>query len=90
VPEFLSRALEWLRGRSNVQKALIGAGVLVVLIAASRVVSVIALLVFIVAAVAFLVQLARRRPTRGWMIIALGSLAAAVLFGAVEGAISGP
>jgi lipopolysaccharide export LptBFGC system permease protein LptF len=90
VPEFLSRPLEWLRGRSNVQKALIGAGVLVALIAASRVVLVIALLVFIVAAVAFLVQLARRRPTRAWMIIALGSLAATVLFGAVEGAISGP
>ena len=34
VPEFLSRPLEWFRGRSNAQKVLIGAGVVIVLIAA--------------------------------------------------------
>jgi hypothetical protein len=90
VPEFLSRPLEWFRGRSNAQKVLIGAVVLIVLTAASRVMEVIAFLVFIMAAVAFLVQLARRRPTQVWMIIALGSLAAAVLFGVIEEAIFGP
>jgi hypothetical protein len=90
VQEFLSRLLEWLRGQSDVQKSLIGAGVLVVLIADIRVVQIIALLAFIVAALAFLVQLARRRPARGWMIIVLGSLAATVLFGAIEEVILGP
>ena len=34
VPEFLSRPLEWFRGRSNAQKVLIGAGVVIVVIAA--------------------------------------------------------
>ncbi len=34
VPEFLSRPLEWFRGRSKAQKVLIGAGVVIVLIAA--------------------------------------------------------
>ena len=34
VPEFLSRPLEWFRGRSNAQKVLIGVGVVIVLIAA--------------------------------------------------------
>ena len=39
---------------------------------------------------AFLVQLARRRPARGWVIIVLGSLAATVLFDAIEEVILGP
>jgi hypothetical protein len=40
VPEFLSRPLEWFRGRSNAQKVLIGAGVVIVLIAAFWVIQV--------------------------------------------------
>ena len=34
MPEFLSRPMEWFKGRSNAQKVLIGAGVVIVLIAA--------------------------------------------------------
>ncbi len=34
MPEFLSRPLEWFRGRSNAQKVLIGTSVVMVLIAA--------------------------------------------------------
>ena len=34
MQEFLSRPLEWFRGRSNAQKVLIGAGVVIVVIAA--------------------------------------------------------
>jgi drug/metabolite transporter (DMT)-like permease len=89
VPEFLRSPLEWFWERPGTQKALIGAAALVVLIAASRVVSVIATLIFIVAAIAFLVQLVRRRPTWGWMFVALGALGAAVLFGATASAIYG-
>jgi drug/metabolite transporter (DMT)-like permease len=62
---------------------------LVVLIALSEVVAIIATLIFIVAAIAFLVQLVRRRPTRGWMFVALGALGAAVLFSATASAIYG-
>jgi hypothetical protein len=40
VPEFLSRPLEWFRGRSNAQKVLIGVGVVIVLIAAFWVIQV--------------------------------------------------
>jgi hypothetical protein len=40
VPEFLSRPLAWFRGRSNAQKVLIGAGAVIVLIAAFWVVQV--------------------------------------------------
>jgi hypothetical protein len=40
VPEFLSRPLEWFRGRSKAQKVLIGAGVVIVLIAAFWVIQV--------------------------------------------------
>ena len=40
MPEFLSRTLEWFRGRSNAQKVLIGVGVLIVLIAAFWVIQV--------------------------------------------------
>ena len=61
---------------------------MVVLIALSGVV-IIATLIFIVAAIAFLVQLVRRRPTRGWMFVALGTLGAAILFSATASAIYG-
>jgi hypothetical protein len=40
VPEFLSRPLEWFRGRSNAQKVLIGVGAMIVLIAAFWVIQV--------------------------------------------------
>ena len=40
MPEFLSRPLEWFRGRSKAQKVLIGVGVLIVLLAASWVMQV--------------------------------------------------
>ena len=40
MPEFLSRPLEWFRGRSNAQKVLIGGGVVIVLIAAFWVIQV--------------------------------------------------
>jgi drug/metabolite transporter (DMT)-like permease len=76
-------------GAPGTQKALIGAAALVVLIALSEVVAIIATLIFIVAAIAFLVQLVRRRPTRGWMFVALGALGGAVLFSATASAIYG-
>jgi hypothetical protein len=41
VPEFLSRPLEWFRGRSKTQKVLLGAGVVIVVIAASWVMQVV-------------------------------------------------
>lgn len=90
MPEFLSQAVEWFRARSGTERALIGAAVLIVLAAASEVVSVIAMFVFVVAAVAFAVQAIRRRPSQGWMFVALASLATAVLFFALAGAIYGP
>jgi hypothetical protein len=40
MPEFLSRPLEWFRGRSKAQKVLLGAGVVIVVIAASWVMQV--------------------------------------------------
>ncbi len=59
------------------------------LIALSWVVAIIATSILIVAAIAFLVQLVRRRPTRGWMFVALEALGAAVLFSATASAIYG-
>lgn len=90
MPEFLSSAIEWFRARSGTEQALIGAVVLIVLAAASELISVIAMFVFVVAAVTFVIQAMRRRPSRGWMFVALGSLAAAILFFVLAGAIYGP
>lgn len=88
--EFLSRAADWFRARSGTERVLIGAVFLIVLAAASELISVIAMFVFVVAAVVFVVQAVRRRPSQGWMFVALGSLAAAVLLFALAGAIYGP
>lgn len=90
MPEFLSSVVEWFRARSGTEQALIGAAVLIVVAAASEVISVIAMFVFVVAAGAFVVQAVRRRPSQGWTSVSLASLAAAILFFALAGAIYGP
>lgn len=90
MPEFLSAVVEWLRARSGTEQALIGAVVIIVLAAASQAASVVAALVFVVAAVASVVQLVRRRSARGWMFVALGSLAVAIVFFALASVIYGP
>jgi hypothetical protein len=90
MPEFFRRAWEWFRERPNLQKALIGAAGVVVLVLASRAVAVIAALVFIVALVALIVQLVRRAPARRWALAAGGSFVAMILFSGVADAVYGP
>src|SRR5215207_8612619 len=90
MPEFLRRAWEWVRTLPNLQKALLGAAGVVVLVVASRAVAAIAALVFIVAIVAFIVQLLRRAPARSWALAAGGAFVAVLLFGGIADAVYGP
>jgi hypothetical protein len=70
MPQFLSRSWGWFQARSNVQKAGIVVVSILVPVAASRVVYIVAGLVFVVALGIVFIRLVRRQPVRVWAIAA--------------------
>jgi hypothetical protein len=90
MPEFVNRAWGWFQTRPNIQKVVIVLAALVVLLLLSRVVSVIAAFVCLVALIGLVYAAVRRVPVRPWAIVAVGALVVTLVFGGLASAIYGP
>ena len=90
MPQFLSGAWDWFWARGRGQKAGIIVLAFIVVLVTSRVLAGLAMLAFFSVVVVMIVQRFRRRPAKKWAMPAAWSLAAAILFSSIAGAVYGP
>jgi uncharacterized membrane protein (DUF441 family) len=90
VPDLLRKLLEWFGDRPKTEIALIASAAIVLLVLISRVLYVIAAIVFLVALCGMIVQLVRRQSARAWVAATGVALGMTLLFGFVANTIYGP
>jgi hypothetical protein len=83
VPDFLRRLLDWFRARPPNQRALIASAVIIFLVLISRVLFVIAGIVFLATLCGMIVQLVRQESARSWVAATGIALVMTLLFGLV-------
>lgn len=88
--ESVERASEWFRARSEPQRFILAAAVVLALVLASPVVWAVAVAGFVAAVVGLVAALVRRRPVRIWLVAGGIALVGMMVFGTFVESIYGP